>query len=195
MKPTVCTAFVALLVAAPAGAQQSFRVGDAVSASPTFSNSDWQPCTVTAVLGGGSYGVVCGPRRTEYVVRADWMRPRAAAEVQAEQPAPAPGERETARRSAPPAAAPAGGGRPAPGVYRCSGAMGRAGTMRLTIHSGTQYSINGGARGTYSVDARTGHLRFQTGSWREMRGRVLRPGQIGVTTRTDEFYGTTCDRE
>lgn len=64
-----------LLLAMAAPAQPAFRVGDAVEASPTYSDAGWQPCLVVEPLEGGSFVVACGPQRTEHVVSAAWIRP------------------------------------------------------------------------------------------------------------------------
>ena len=86
-------------------ATQSYRVGDRVEASPLMMNSNWESCTVTAVLPGGDVGVACGPRRTAYVVQARWVR-RAAGSSSTAEPKQSPAR--TARQSSAPQSSPGG---------------------------------------------------------------------------------------
>lgn len=98
---TVLASGAALLMAL-AGSQaaaQSYRVGDRVEASPLMMNSNWETCTVTALLAGGDVGVACGPRRTEYVVQARWVR-RAGGSRSTAEPNQSPAE--TARQTSTP---------------------------------------------------------------------------------------------
>lgn len=95
-------ALIGALAASGAGAQ-AFRVGDSVEASPMMMNSNWQSCTVIALLPGGDVSVACGPRRTEYVVQGRWVRPAAGAPQSSDRSPPA-----SPRQSAPVGAA--GGG-------------------------------------------------------------------------------------
>ncbi|KAF0112968.1 MAG: hypothetical protein FD149_2274 [Rhodospirillaceae bacterium] len=69
---------------------QTFKVGDRVEASPLSMDSKWEPCEVIQVMQSGDYGVVCGPRRTEYAVQGRWVRPLSApAHMPKHEPAPA----------------------------------------------------------------------------------------------------------
>ena len=69
---------------------QTFKVGDRVEASPLSMDSKWEPCEVIQVMQSGDYGVVCGPRRTEYAVQGRWVRPLSApAHMPKHEPVPA----------------------------------------------------------------------------------------------------------
>ncbi|HYD24848.1 MAG TPA: hypothetical protein VEB68_08615 [Croceibacterium sp.] len=83
-------AAIAIALAGGGAAAQSLRVGDQVEASPLMMNSRWEPCTVTAVHPSGDVAVACGPRRTEYVVQARWVRAAAATGEAVAQPAAEP---------------------------------------------------------------------------------------------------------
>lgn len=52
---------------------QSFHAGEMVEASPLAISSRWESCTVLGMT-GPDVMVACGPRRTEYVVPAKWVR-------------------------------------------------------------------------------------------------------------------------
>lgn len=73
------------LVASQALAQ-SFRPGEQVEASPTAMNGYWEDCTVIGTTPQGDVHVACGPRNTEYVVQAKWVK--RSAQAQASKPAP-----------------------------------------------------------------------------------------------------------
>lgn len=103
----VGAAVVASLFSAEPCFAQSFKAGDQVEASPLFMNSKWESCEVTQALPGGDYGVVCGPRRTEYVVQRKWVRPVSApSPAQAQVPLPVRVQAQSAPVVGPPTAMP-----------------------------------------------------------------------------------------
>ena len=66
-------ALLAALVASQAFAQ-GYRPGDRVEASPLHMDKYWEQCTVVSTTPQGDVSVTCGPRNTEYVVQAKWVR-------------------------------------------------------------------------------------------------------------------------
>lgn len=81
-----------------------------------------------------------------------------------------------------------------PGLYHCVAAGGIAGTLKLEIISASQYGNGKGKRGSYSM-SNDGKLSFTSGPWEGYFGKVLGPDKIGLASRDNGYYGTTCDRQ
>ncbi len=192
------------LAAVSALAAQAFKVGDRVEASPSFSNSRWESCEVVQVLRAGDYALACGPKRLEYVVQGRWVRPSSAASAPrpgqdlptaapqaASIRAPAPPAGRPG--AAPPAASAAPKEPPVHGTYHCVAAGGVAGTLQIVIKSATRYADRYGKTGEYTFDRRSGEIRFPSGPWEGFYGALLRPGKIGIASRSGGSYNTICD--
>jgi len=80
------------------------------------------------------------------------------------------------------------------GSYSCWAANGVAGTLRLVIRNGSQYTDGNGAAGGYTYDAGSGQIVFQSGPWGGFYGTKLEPGKIGISSRPGGFSNTVCDR-
>lgn len=193
-----------LLAAVSAIAAPPFKVGDRVEASPTFSNSRWEPCEVVQVLRAGDYALACGPKRLEYVVQGRWVRPPSVASAPLSGEAlPAPAPQATPSRapasfaSRPAATAPASPAAPKEppvhGTYHCVAAGGVAGTLQIVIKSASRYADRNGKSGDYTYDPKSGEIRFPSGPWGGFYGAQLRPGKIGIASRPGGSYNTICD--
>ncbi len=79
------------------------------------------------------------------------------------------------------------------GRYQCWAASGVAGTMRLVIKNGSTYADSRGTTGEYTYDRTTGKIVFDSGPWGGYFGKKLGPKHIGISSRSGNFYGTTCE--
>ena len=79
------------------------------------------------------------------------------------------------------------------GSYHCVAAGGIAGTLQLNILDDSQYSGRDGKKGNYAFDAASGKINFKSGSWSGYYGKLLGPGRIGISSRDNGYYGTSCD--
>ena len=82
---------------------------------------------------------------------------------------------------------------PRTGTYHCVAAGGVAGTLQLIVRSKTEYEDRSGKTGSYSFDPATGKLTFKSGAWAGYFGKVFSPTKIGLASRDNGYYGTTCD--
>lgn len=87
-----------------------------------------------------------------------------------------------------------GADRTTPGLYHCVAAGGVAGVLKLEIIDAGQYGNGAGKKGRYSTGG-DGKLTFESGPWAGYFGKVLGPGKIGLASRDNGYYGTTCDRK
>lgn len=79
------------------------------------------------------------------------------------------------------------------GSYHCVASGGIAGTLQLNIVDGTQYSDRNGKKGDYAFDPGSSKISFKSGSWSGYYGKLLGSGRIGIASRDNGYYGTTCD--
>jgi hypothetical protein len=77
---------LALALVASQALAQAFRPGERVKASPLAMNTHWEDCTVVSVAPQGDVNVACGPRNTEYLVQAKWVKRSAGAAPKAGPP-------------------------------------------------------------------------------------------------------------
>lgn len=85
-------------------------------------------------------------------------------------------------------------GAPAAGMYQCRG--GPAGNFRIEFRAGNAYANDKGVAGVYAFDPATANVDFTTGPWEGFYGRVLKDGDVGMTSNPSRsFFQMTCERE
>ena len=61
------------------------------------------------------------------------------------------------------------------------------------IRSASKYDNGKGKSGQYSYDAATAKISFQSGPWEGYFGKLLGPDKIGLASRDNGHYGTSCN--
>jgi hypothetical protein len=79
-----------------------------------------------------------------------------------------------------------------PGTYECFAGSDYTFTD-IIIRNGATYSDNKGVAGEYKFDRSTQLIKFWSGTFAGNYAKYLRPGRIGLSSKPDTFFATTCD--
>jgi hypothetical protein len=79
-----------------------------------------------------------------------------------------------------------------PGSYECYAASGYL-FMDVVIRDGSNYTDKGGKAGTYSYDAATQRITFQSGPQQGTYSKYMSAGKIGLSSREGGAFNVVCN--